>query len=311
MRRMPPESTEPQGEPKPPSKILAVLLGLLHKLAVAIPMIGIIIWALSGGPIWTIVLIAGAAVIGTGEMIWRIYRKFNRQAISWWRLSALSAPASAAFPLVGAVFPRLYWEFLLLPLLAGISLWATLVRPSRNYTLRTTQTNPALAALEATCFIGGTLGCLVPVALSTDGVDWLVKITILTVASDSLSSVSGVVWQLVLNLLLGSGRRRRIKPPTPQVSPNKTWTGFIVGAVGTIAIGTHLGGHTELMLAVAIAIAAPLGDLFGSALKRGLGIKDWSRLLGPHGGLGDRLDSMMFSAAAGYIVLSFADVIGR
>ena len=67
--------------------------------------------------------------------------------------------------------------------------------------------------------------------------------------------------------------------------------------------------HGEaLLLGVAVALAAPLGDLFESLIKRDLDIKDTGRLLGPHGGLLDRLDAVLFTVVAGYY-LSLALVV--
>ena len=53
-------------------------------------------------------------------------------------------------------------------------------------------------------------------------------------------------------------------------------------------------------MGLCIALLAPLGDLFESAIKRDLDVKDTGRMLGPHGGLLDRLDAVLFTVVAGY-----------
>jgi len=100
----------------------------------------------------------------------------------------------------------------------------------------------------------------------------------------------------------------------PTTSPGKTWEGFMVGAVATVFVAfvafykqDVLSITGSIVLGVAIAVAAPVGDLFESLLKRDMQVKDTGRLLGGHGGLLDRIDALLFAApAAYYVMLSFA-----
>jgi phosphatidate cytidylyltransferase len=101
------------------------------------------------------------------------------------------------------------------------------------------------------------------------------------------------------------GRRRL----APAISPNKTVEGLVIGViVGTAAVWwaglsqEWLGGTKGAILGVSVALAAPLGDLFESYLKRDAGTKDTGTLFGAHGGALDRLDAILFTAVTGYYV---------
>jgi phosphatidate cytidylyltransferase len=101
------------------------------------------------------------------------------------------------------------------------------------------------------------------------------------------------------------GRRRM----SPVISPNKTWEGLAIGFVTGVAAvwfaGLYqdwLSGTDALILGVAVAAAAPVGDLFESLFKRQSGVKDSGRLFGAHGGALDRLDAVLFTAVAGFYV---------
>jgi phosphatidate cytidylyltransferase len=97
----------------------------------------------------------------------------------------------------------------------------------------------------------------------------------------------------------------------PNVSPGKTWEGFLAGSAACIFVTWvslydtgYVTGWRSLALGGAIALAAPIGDLFASGLKRDMHVKDFGRLLGGHGGILDRLDAVLFSAIAAYYVLA-------
>jgi phosphatidate cytidylyltransferase len=99
----------------------------------------------------------------------------------------------------------------------------------------------------------------------------------------------------------------------PTVSPGKTWEGLAAGTVATIAVTfialykqDFLSIPESLALGAVIAVVAPLGDLFESALKRDADVKDSGRLLGGHGGVLDRIDALLFAwVASYYVVIAF------
>ncbi len=98
----------------------------------------------------------------------------------------------------------------------------------------------------------------------------------------------------------------------PTISPKKSWEGFAAGTVATVLVTffalyqdreTYLAIWESIVLGLAISAAAVLGDLFESAVKRDVGVKDSGRLLAGHGGMLDRLDSLLWAIPAGYYVV--------
>ncbi|UJA20099.1 phosphatidate cytidylyltransferase [Thermoleophilia bacterium SCSIO 60948] len=93
----------------------------------------------------------------------------------------------------------------------------------------------------------------------------------------------------------------------PRLSPKKTVEGLAFGIAGGAAAfwfaGLYqdwLSGTDALLIGLGVAIVAPIGDLFESVIKRDLGVKDSGTVIGPHGGLLDRLDAVLFTMVAGY-----------
>ena len=98
---------------------------------------------------------------------------------------------------------------------------------------------------------------------------------------------------------------------SPVVSPGKTWEGFVVGATAGV-LTTFVALYKEavfddtwraLALGGVIVAASTLGDLFESLVKRDLDVKDTGRLLLGHGGVLDRIDSLLFAAPAAYFTI--------
>jgi phosphatidate cytidylyltransferase len=125
----------------------------------------------------------------------------------------------------------------------------------------------------------------------------------------------GLVLAVLLGTFLGdtgaylAGRTMGTRRLAPRISPAKTWEGLVAGVVvATFAVWWYglgsdwMGGTKGALLGVTVGLAAPLGDLFESRVKRDAGTKDAGTLFGAHGGALDRLDAALFSLVAGYYV---------
>jgi phosphatidate cytidylyltransferase len=124
------------------------------------------------------------------------------------------------------------------------------------------------------------------------------------------------------------GKRYGRHKLSPRLSPNKTWEGAIASVFASVAFGMALVGvgdylsrhgsnftrlHTSepwwhsLILAIILNIAAQLGDLLESALKRGVNLKDSGTLLPGHGGILDRIDALLIAAPVLWFVLALKE----
>ncbi|MBN9214522.1 MAG: phosphatidate cytidylyltransferase [Microbacterium sp. SCN 70-200] len=120
---------------------------------------------------------------------------------------------------------------------------------------------------------------------------WVLGMIIVVVAADTGAYASGLAF--------GS------HPMAPRISPNKTWEGFAGGAVATTVVAIlygmfvlHVPWWAGAIFGLVLLGSATAGDLGESMIKRDLGIKDMSSWLPGHGGVLDRLDSILPSAAA-------------
>ncbi|MGH3670322.1 MAG: phosphatidate cytidylyltransferase [Pseudonocardiaceae bacterium] len=103
----------------------------------------------------------------------------------------------------------------------------------------------------------------------------------------------------------------------PSISPKKSWEGFVGSmvfgiAAGALAMVLLLGGHLwqGVVFGAAIVLTATGGDLVESLIKRDLGVKDMGSVLPGHGGLMDRLDSLLPSAVVSWLLLSLFVPVG-
>jgi len=125
----------------------------------------------------------------------------------------------------------------------------------------------------------------------------------------------GIVIDVLVGTFLGDtgaylgGRMFGKTPLARKISPNKTIEGLAIGmffaVLGVWIAGRYqewLPGTHAIVLGVGVALAAPVGDLFESFVKREAGTKDSGGLFGAHGGALDRLDAVLFTAVTSYYV---------
>jgi phosphatidate cytidylyltransferase len=160
--------------------------------------------------------------------------------------------------------------------------------------------------LTGILYAGWLLGHAVSLRGLTDGRGWVFFILITTVASDTAAFFIG----------RAVGRHKL----APQISPNKTWEGAIAGITGAVIFSLlftptelfsltnplHIQGLSygeAILLGALVSVFGQLGDLAESLLKRNAKVKDSGNLFPGHGGVLDRLDSIIF---AGVVVYYFA-----
>ena len=254
------------------SDLAARIISALPAIAFAIA----IVWA--GGIVWTLGLIALGLVC-----LHELYGMFDR---------AHPARLAGFLGLIGMLLAAHYGgrEDLLLALVLTIPLTFFLVVAQRR---------------------GGAPA----VSVTVLGVVWIGLALGHAVLLRDLPHGNAIVIDVLVGTFLGDtgaylgGRMFGVRKLAPRISPNKTVEGlafgivFATGAVWFAGLyADWLSGVDALILGAAVAVAAPLGDLFESYLKRDAGTKDTGRLFGPHGGALDRLDATLFTAVVGFYV---------
>jgi phosphatidate cytidylyltransferase len=146
-------------------------------------------------------------------------------------------------------------------------------------------------------YVAWLLGHMITLRQFTEGPFLIFFLFLVTWANDTGAYYVGTLW----------GRR----PLAPRISPRKTWEGAAGGLLGSVLAALacrawfldSLSTGEALGAGVLIGLTAPLGDLAESILKRSAGVKDSGTILPGHGGLLDRIDSLIFTTPAFYYYL--------
>ncbi len=151
-------------------------------------------------------------------------------------------------------------------------------------------------------YMGWLLSYLVALRGLDDGRNWVFFALFTTFASDTTAFFVGRAW----------GRHHL----APHISPAKTWEGAIGGILGAIIVSLffilptplilHLNWGQVILLGLIVSIFGQLGDLVESLFKRNMGVKDSGRLIPGHGGVLDRMDSVVFAGVVVYYYVIWA-----
>jgi phosphatidate cytidylyltransferase len=258
----------------------------MKRILTALVLIPLVLLLVFKGPFWLIILIAGA---------------FAELAL--WEFLALADAVGAKTPRIAAgiaviaLFVATFFRpEILAPLTGAIALALLIVCAFRSPLPRVL---PDTAySVFGVLYIGLSLTTLPLLSQQENGPSLLVFLLFVVWAGDIAALYIGRTW----------GRRKL----APAISPGKTWEGSIASLLGSLAItglllwlAIFLQAHDItilsypgsilhwLILAAILNIAAQVGDLVESAIKRGAGVKDSGSLLPGHGGVLDRIDALL------------------
>ena len=249
------------------------------RVLIAIPAIAFAIFIVTEGGAVFAVGIYVLGVIALGELYTLMGRVRPAALAGFLTLGGMIAAALYGGPrqvlmVLAAAFP--------------VTFFLALLRPRREHV------SWAIAAtLFGALWIGIAMVAAVFLRETPHGDGLVIDVLVATFVADTFAYFGGRFY----------GRTRI----APLISPNKTLEGLIAGiAGGTLAFwfaGLYqdwLTGPHALLMGALVAIAAPVGDLFESLIKRDLEVKDTGRFFGAHGGVLDRLDALLFTIVVGY-----------
>lgn len=203
--------------------------------------------------------------------------------------------ATAAMPIAAALWGRLGLMSVVTGLVVMALLW--------HISFRQVRTADTATTVFGAVYVGFMLAHFVLIRQLDSGTE-LVLATILSVWAND-----------VFAYLVGSavGRHKM----APRVSPNKSWEGFAAGTMFTTlvwiglfyVIDSPVSLATHVLVGIAVSIAAVVGDLAESRLKREAGIKDSGHMLPGHGGFLDRFDSLILVSVVAYYLLVFGGAL--
>jgi phosphatidate cytidylyltransferase len=255
----------------------------LSRLLVAVAALPVVLCLVYPGGWWTFVLAAVGAALALHEF-WLLARPLSPLSPAGYvggLLALLGAELGGVDWLVGGALTAFPLAFAL----KGVS------------ASRQAATASISATVMGAVWIGGGLSFLLLLRdLPAHGLLAALTVLLAVWAGDTFAYFGGRLF----------GRHRM----APTTSPGKTWEGFVLGTAATVFVAFvclykqhFLTTGEGVGLGAVLALAAPLGDLFESMLKRDMSVKDTGRLLGGHGGILDRIDALLFALPAAYFTI--------
>ena len=285
---------------------------MLKRIATAVVLIPIVLALILRAPVWILALVAGIVALLTIHEFLKLTEAYGVRPISWpthlfagLLFIVLAIGGGSDTPLLSSA------KFLVvLAFTAAIAPFIFLTRAMRNENLQSGY--PAAAAsVFAFTYIALPMGMLVQLRQQWAGAFFLLYLLLVVWAGD------------IFAYFVGKSIGRHLM--APRISPKKTWEGAAASLAASVAVGWLLFHYALpissallrfgliqrrdglfaleqpamgpiLLLTIALNIAAQLGDLVESLIKRGAGAKDSGAILPGHGGMLDRIDALLFAA---------------
>ena len=230
-------------------------------------------------------------------LVWVAILLASRELIRAYKAGGIELPESAiaiaiTLLLAAAWFGRVSGLAVAIAIAIPCVLVYILLKDPKDFVRKSTA---AAFAIFYLAFLGGFILLL---AHEKDGLARIFTLVVLVSCNDTFAYISGVLF----------GKH----PLAPQISPKKTWEG-LVGSIVATTIGSALVfqfalNHTWWIgagIGLVAVVTATCGDLIESAVKRDLAIKDMGTMLPGHGGILDRIDSVLFTGPAVWFALEF------
>jgi len=284
---------------------------MIKRIATAVVLIPLVLLLVLKAPAYLLVIVAGAvALLAIAEFL-KLVTNYGVQPLS--QLTYAFIALFFVFVIVASTNSTPLMEAM--AVLYGIALTATLapfifLTAAMRRTDLTTGYSAAAASVFAFTYIAMPMALLVEIRRQPAGAIWVLYLLLAVWAGDIFAYFVGK----------SLGRHRM----SPRISPKKTWEGAIASILASIIVGTLWFQHAPqisavllraglidrrsgmfgleqphlwpvILLSAIVNIAAQLGDLVESLIKRGAGVKDSGSILPGHGGVLDRIDAMLFA----------------